>query len=182
MKIDYTIDENDFLIYQLFTASKSPKITKTRKMSKFRLPIFLIIIGVLFYFLTQIWYYLIFCSIFGLFWLLLFPKWEKNYYKKYFQIYIQENFSNIFGKTITLELTNDFLFSKEKGYENKIMTSELKEITEIPSLILIKLSNGQSLIIPKNQIPDIKLLKSHLQELASYINIDYIVNDKWKWR
>jgi hypothetical protein len=47
MKIEYTLEKVDFLKYQLYAASKSASIIKSRKKSRLLLPIVYFVLGVL---------------------------------------------------------------------------------------------------------------------------------------
>lgn len=54
MTIEYKIDETDFLIHQLFVASKSERIQKKRQRSKVKLPLIYIAFGLIFLFQDKV--------------------------------------------------------------------------------------------------------------------------------
>jgi len=175
MEYKYTLDEQDFLDFQLFTASQSLRITKKRKQQWFLLTALPILLAVYFFMQNNITLTNYFGSIallFGVF----YPRYFKWRYKKHYQSYNKENYSKSFGKSIVLEIHLDYIFSKDQTGEGKINHSEIERIDEIQRLILIKISNGNSLVIPKEQI-NISSLKHDLKRLNFTIN-RYL---DWKW-
>jgi hypothetical protein len=62
------------------------------------------------------------------------------------------------------------------------LTTETDEIIEISTLILIRLKSGQSLIIPKLKIDNIEDVRAFLKSLADSLNINYLIEDDWKWK
>ena len=181
MTIDYKIDENDFLTYQLYTASKSEQTIKRRERTKVIIPVFYLLLGFFFFWNEYSLFGVVFV-ILGILWFFMYPIWEKRRYIKHFKIFIKENYKERLGKIVTLELTNGYIFAKDNGSESKVLTTELEEICEIPTTILIKLKSGQSFILPKDKISNIDSLTSRLMALADYLKIKYEVNDKWAWK
>lgn len=181
MTIDYKIDENDFLTHQLYIASQSDQIKKKRQRSKIRVPLIYITCGLILIFLDDYSMGITFFIIAPL-WYILYPIWEKKHYIKHFKGFINENYKDRIGKTTTLEINNEYMISKDNGSESKVLTSELEEITEIPTTILMRLKNGHSLILPKDKINDLDALTSRLKELATHLNINYKIDDKWEWK
>lgn len=180
MTINYKLNENDFLTYQLFIASQSKRIQKKRKRSKVLIPMVYSAIALLFYFQNS-YSMSIFFLIISVLWFFVYPLWEKQHYLKHYQGFIQENYKDRCGRTVTLELTNDFILAQDNGSESKVLTTELQEICEIPTAIYIKLNGGQAFILPKNEFTNLNDLKTQLNELATHLNIGYVTNHKWKW-
>ncbi|MNE30090.1 hypothetical protein D3C80_1235900 [compost metagenome] len=71
---------------------------------------------------------------------------------------------------------------KENGNEGKIQLEELEAINEIPSIILLGLKGGQSLIIPRQEIVNTPGLIIELKELALKLNIPYKTDPDWVWK
>lgn len=181
MTIDYKIDENDFLTHQLFLVSKSDRIRKRRLKSKVIVPLIYFALG-LFFFIVNNYLMATLFIIIGILWFLLYPLWERQHYIKHYLGHIKENYKNRLGKTATLELSNDFIVAKDDGSESKVLTSEVEEISEIPSTIFIRLKGGQSFILPKDKITDIENVSTRLKELATHLKIKYDIDDKWEWK
>jgi ABC-type multidrug transport system fused ATPase/permease subunit len=181
MTIDYKIDENDFLTYQLYVASKSDRIKKKRLRSKVILALIYFAFGLLFLFEDNFSMTIIF-FILGIFLFFIYPLWERRHYIKHYQGFIKENYKERLGRTGTLEFNNDFILAKDNGSESKVLTIELEEIIEIPTTILVRLKGGQSFILPKDKIANIDNVKTKLKELATYLKIKYDIDEKWEWK
>lgn len=181
MTIDYNLDENDYLTHQLFVASKSDRIKKRRLRSKGIVPLIYIVIGLVFLFEDKFVLTISF-FIFALLWFFIYPLWERQYYVKHYKGFIKDNYKARLGKSLTLDFNNDFILAKDNVSESKVLTTELKEIDEIPSLIFVRLKGGQSFILPKNKIANIDEVRLCLKELATYLQINYNIDEDWKWK
>lgn len=181
MTINYKIDENDFLTYQLYNASKSKHIKKTRWRNKVILPIIYFAFGLLFLFGDKISLSIVFFTT-GILWFFIYPFWERRRYIKHYQRFIIENYQNRLGKIASLEFSNEFILAKDNSSESKTLTTEIEEINEIPTTIFVKLKNGQSFILPKSKIENMEEVVTRLKELARYLEINYNINEKWEWK
>ncbi len=181
MTINYKIDENDFLSYQLFAASKSDRIRKKRLRSKVTVLLIYAALGLLFFYQEEIFLTIVLFLI-GLLWFFIYPIWERSRYVKHYQGFIRENYQGRFGRIANLEFSNDYIIAKENGNEGKILTTELEEINEIPTAIFVRLKGGQSIIIPKDKITNIDNVKVFLKELAANLKIKYNAEENWKWK
>jgi hypothetical protein len=181
MTIDYKIDENDFLTHQLFVASKSERIRKKRHRNKIIVPILYTALGLLFFFQDNYPITMLLFA-FGALWFFIYPIWERQHYVKHYQGFIKENYKERLGRIATLEFSNEFILAKDNGSESKVLTTELKEICEIPTTIFVRLKGGQSLILPKDKISNVDKVKERLKELAIYLNIKYDIDETWEWK
>ncbi len=177
MKLEYKIEENDFLDFQLFTASKSERINKKKKNGWLSLTIGAIIVGVYFY-LNQNILMAIYFGLVSLACGLFYPKYFKWRYKKHYKAYITENYSKRFGLTEIIEINDDFILSKDKTGEGKIKLAEIEKIDETGNHFFLKVSTGMSLIIPKDRISSPNILRVEFEKLGLKIN-----NERnWKWK
>ena len=181
MIIEYSSDENDFLTHQLFVASKSDRIRKKRRNSRIIGPLIYLALG-LFYIFENLIILAVILFLLAVLWYFIYPLWERRYYIRHYRDFIRENYKERIGKTGTLEIKDEFLLGKSGGSESRVLTSELEEIDEIPTLILIRLKGGQSFLLPKDKIPNIDGVKARLKELASFVKINYNTDDKWEWK
>ncbi len=181
MKIDYTIDENDYLAYQLFLASKSERVRKKRQQTKIIMPILFAVSCFLLLFLGQAWLAILFFGI-GILWFFIYPHWERGHYIKFYKAFIKENYKAKLGSIVTIEFSDDHILVKDYQSETKVLTSEVEDIFEIPSTIFVRLKGGQSIILPKDKIADLDNLKARLKELANHLKIKYDTDEKWEWK
>jgi hypothetical protein len=177
MKLEYTLDADDFLDFQLFTASKSEGIKKKQKRSWRLLTIWAIIVTVYFvvnkdYFLS--FYFALVSIVFGM----LYPKYFRWKYKKYYKKFIRANYAQRFGKPETLEFKKDSLFSKDIIGEGEVKLSEVVQLDETGNHFFIMMNNGSSFIIPKNKIGNIERLKEEFESRGLTVHNDL----NWSWK
>ena len=181
MTFEFKIDENDYLIYQLFVASKSESVKKKRRRNKIIMPILYLALGAFVFYQNNHLMGILFC-VFAVLWFFIYPLWERNNYIRHYKNFIKENLKDGFGKSAFLEISNEHIFVKDEFSEAKISTSEIEEIYEIPTTIFIRMKAGKTFILPKDKIAEIKSLKSVLTELSNFLKINYISDENWKWK
>lgn len=181
MTINFKIEKNDFLIHQLYLASKSQRIKKKRLRSRVLVPIIYIGLGLVFLYGNN-YFPMSLVFTFSILWFLFYPVWERKRYINYYKEFIEENYKERLGRISVLTFENDFIDVKEDGIESKIATKEIEEIVEIPSLLLIRFKTGQSFVLPKDKISDLDKLRERLKELTTYLNIKYTIEEKWEWK
>lgn len=181
MTVEYSIDEKDYLTFQLFTASQSELISKRRFRAKTIPPVIYVVLGCV----MIVYQRLDFTIIFGLLavvWYLFYPLREKRLYKDNYEKFIRQNLKDKFGQKATLTIGAQHLVNKDEIGENRIKLTEIAMINEIPELILIKLKQGQTFILPKNKISDADALRIKLKDLADELGIVYRNEYEWRWK
>jgi len=176
MKIEYKIEENDFLDFQLFAASKSKRIMKKKKIERFFLTIGSLI-GSIYFYLQQNITMTIYFVVIAIISVLFYPKYFNWRYKKHYKNYIKDNYQKRFGQVENIEITEEYIYSKDKTGEGKIKLKEINEVNETPNHFFLKISTGMSLIIPKREIKNIDLLKIKINK----IGLNIIDELSWKW-
>lgn len=180
MTITFNIQEKDLVTLQLFLASTSDIIRKKRQKNKYIIPVFYVLIALVGIATGQKIAAISFLSG-AVLWILLYPLWERKNYRKYFTTFIREHMKNRFGNVLSIEITNEFLLTREHENENKTPTSEIEMIQEIRELLLIRLKGGTTFFIPKEQITELGQLKNRLQKLANHLKVEYAIDEKWEW-
>jgi len=181
MEISYSLSEENYLNHQLFHASESMIIRKRRFRSKYIFPLVYLLLGIFLYAVKSPVLGYIFGGL-GIVWFFLYPFYETGAYVKQYKKLIKENFSESINKTVNLTLDDTHLRLVEGVSEAKIDYSEIKQIAEIPHEILIKISNGNTIIIPKNQISNLESVAKKLEEIADKLQIDYLDYSQWRWK
>jgi hypothetical protein len=181
MRIEYTLNKVDFLEYQLFAASKSDRIIKSRKNSRIRLPIVYFILGLLLFILSDLIFALIFIGV-GVAWYLLQPSFMKNRYIRHFEKYIDENYKNRLGKLVALVFEDEYILASDYIGEGKLKIKEIAEINEIKDYIFLKFTSGESLIVPKNRISNLNELNSVLSKIIAELRIKQDIDLDWNWK
>lgn len=177
MIIKYKIHEQDFLDFQLFTASKSDRINKKKKNDWILLTFGSIAIAFYFY-LSENIAMTIYCGIVALVCGFFYPKYFKWRYKKHYKAYIKENYSKRFGQDETLEIFNDCISSKDKIGEGKINLSEIERVNETNNHFFLKISTGLSILIPKRELDSVEKLREKFKDIGLSINDE----KSWTWK
>jgi hypothetical protein len=177
MTLEYKINEQDFLDFQLFTASKSDRINKKKRNGWILLTLGSIVIA-FYFFLSENIAMTIYFGLVAIVCGLFYPKYFKWRYKKHYKTYIQENYSKRFGQIEYLEINSDYIFSKDKTGEGKINLSEIERVDETDNHFFLKISTGMSLLIPKSELGNIDKLREKFKEIGLIINDE----TKWSWK
>ena len=181
MLFEFTLDENDFLTFNLFVASQSERIRKRRFRSRLAAPIVQAAFGLVFLFDHKILPGILFLAIAPV-WYFVYPLWEKKYYLRSYKAFIRENMGALINKTVSLEFTDGFILAKEGGNEGKIPFSEIDRINEISSAIFIRLKGGKAFIVPKDRISNPEALRTILKEIVSASQVAYETAEQWQWK
>lgn len=172
MTIKYSLEKNDYLEYYLFYISKKKSIIEIRK--KNRNSLFLLYLLLVFIFLLAHYYIAsIIVIIVGIVFYFYYPKYIKKKYRERYEVAIDEELKNNFGKPLSLTFCEDFIEDINEISETKYWHKGLEEINEISDYYFIKLLSGGSLILPKRFIPDHLEFQSYISNLAEKLNISY---------
>lgn len=181
MILEYTLDENDFLQHQLFTASKTNEIKKQRLKSWGIVTAALFCLGLLFLdkedkFLT--YYFLGF----GLLSLLFYPIYQRSSYRKHYLKFIRDTYKNRFGQVSRISFNQNYLEMSSSDSESKINYEAFEEVNEIGEYIFLKLKSGGSLILPKYKIENIEKTKEEIMNISKRYNLKENCELTWKWK
>lgn len=180
MELKYSLDENDYLQYQLYAASKSKNIKAQRSRTFIMMIATFALLSYMVYSPGDSLSYLT-MTFFGM--LLILYKWyEKKRYSNHYRKNIAENYKERFGLISTLTFTENQIIEENKLGESKINYESLSEINEIQDYYFLKLITGQSLIIPKKVIPNQSDFTLKLEEIKNRFNLENNVELDWKWK
>jgi hypothetical protein len=179
--VEYPLQADDYLQYQLYVASKSKRIQKKRKNSKIGLPIIYIFFSIVIYFYSNSLLSFLFIAI-AIAWYFLYPVWEKHHYIKHYKDFIDENYKANKEEKIVLEVNETYLFIKNNGSESKVNCSEIATITELNQYLYIHLNSGQTLIVPKSRTNNLDELIATLKLIEKKYSIEYKTEPNWEWK
>ncbi|WP_248722313.1 YcxB family protein [Seonamhaeicola sp. ML3] len=177
MKLEYTLDEDDFIQYHLFVASNSESIKKRRLIMRFLIPSIYLVFAFLEYSKGKTTLSIIFLVL-SIIWFILYPIYTKYRYRKHYIKSVNNNYKNSFFKPIKLEVTSDLIITEDFTGETKTKISEIKSLTEIKETFFLNITTNASIIIPKRGIKNINHFKEEFVKLA--IPIENKLNWKWK--
>lgn len=183
MIIEYSLEEQDFLINQLYIASKSDSIKKKRQRNRIMVPIVYFLLAISTFMLQKtVSSWAIALLALGILWYFFYPMWAKRRYVNHYKAHINEHYHERMGIPVTLEIQDDYLLAKDRSTESKISAEELAEILEIPSLIMIRLKNRLAFPLPKDRLANLDAVRARLQELTNHLNIKYDIDNEWEWK
>jgi hypothetical protein len=180
MEFNYSLSLNDFLQYQLYTASKSKRVKIQNRKSLLLLSV--ILIGTCFlpyhhknYIGTSISIILIPVS------LILYSIYLRYHYRKHYEKFIKDVYKNKVGKMALIVFLEDHIETSDETGESKINNSNLEEINETGEYLFLKLKTGESIIFPKSKIENLDLLRTELSRISNAYHLNSNVDLNWKW-
>ena len=155
MKLTYSLNLNDFLQYQLYTASRNRIIKNQRLRGYIFFILFLITLSFISFsdyekptfFVTLLIAAVLLC---------IYPLYVRRYYYNHYKKSANENFKNKAEKEGNLSINDDY--------------------------ILLWDETGESIIFPKNKIENFDALQERLNALAEKYNLIQTKDLNWKWR
>lgn len=182
MKIEFILSKEDLLQLQLFMASQSEQVIKSRKKSKWRVPIVYVVLGLVLTFTTDKLFGIVFSAI-GILWFFFYPGYLAKRYVRVYKKSIEENYLNRMNKP-PVELTFNDEFIEEIDYqgESKLKIKEIVRIDEVRDYCFLKFTSGSWLVIPLNQLSDKDIFIDYLKNMAATNGIVYETNMEWKWK
>lgn len=181
MKVAYSISAEDYLTFQLFSASQSAEVKNRRSRSRYLFSLINLAIGV--YFIAD-HNMLLGCTflVFAVIWYFITPAMQKNAYEKRYAEYIKKHFYNRFDKPATLEIDDYTITSTDPVSTGKVGTDEIQAVYEIQQATYIKFRDGKSFILPKSRITNYTEMTQQLEILAESKGFVYRKNLDWKWK
>jgi len=175
-----TLDKDDFLRYQLYTASKSKRIRNKRIRTWILLTVSFLVLGLAMRQNTDrfLSYYFIGFSIITL---IFYPIYQRRQYKKHYEKHIKENYANRIGVESELGFEDGFIVSVGDNQEGKIKLTEIQEINEISENLFVKIKTGESVIIP-SRFSEYDNLKKQLIDLVEPLGVVWNNQLDWKWK
>ena len=114
---------------------------------------------------------------------IVFPVYSRWRYKQHYRKHVNTNFSKSFGHEASVEFLDEHFLTKDDfNSESKVSNSQIESINELPEHFLIRLNNGQCLILPKHKIAQLEKLRAELLELGKKIGHELTDNTNWKWK
>lgn len=177
-----TLDENDYLTYQLYYASKSPRVKRARIRSWISITVAFACLSYLFYKYNISFLEIYFLIATGLS-LILFPFYSRWRYKEHYLKYVRDTYKNKFGEDDNdIDFDDDTVIIKGKGSEVKVNKSEIEEVDEIRDFYFIKTRIGLILIISKTKSNDIEKINNEIRSMVETQGLKHNIELDWKWR
>ncbi|TFF40894.1 YcxB family protein [Mucilaginibacter psychrotolerans] len=178
MIVQTVLQEEDYLTYLLYSASKNKRSKANRRRSWLVLSFgFFALAFVLRYQNEFLAYWFLFC---GIITLIFFPLYQRYSYKKHYQKFLMDKLGYRIDKESIIDFGSDIIETKDAGGESKIYTTELSEINEISTHYFVRLKSGDALVIPKAAVSS-----SFVNDLLTIFqnpNIHVTQELGWRWK
>lgn len=181
MDFSFLYDKEALLEFQLYLASKSATIKKSRNRNRLLLTVVLLFMGAMYIYRTQYPYAAVFIGM-AVLWYLAYPKLGGRIYKKHFTKFVDSSYANRLGEEVKLSFGEHELSIEEKGSTAGFAYEEFAEMAEIPSSFLIKLKTDMVIVIQKNATVSQEEIAAFLDRLSKQLNISFSNNTNWKWQ
>ena len=122
MRLEYNLNENDYLQHQLFTASKTDRIKKQRRKSWLLVSVTFFIISLLSYKNEDKFPFYGFI-IMGIISFIFYPIYLRNYYRKHYQKFIKDTYKNRFGENSVIQFFENEILTNDSNSESKVKYS-----------------------------------------------------------
>ncbi|MEO6133064.1 MAG: YcxB family protein, partial [Saprospiraceae bacterium] len=162
MTYEFVPDEKDYLTYLYYVTTKSQKVRKKRAMNKLVI-LFLYFIAGLFLYNSQGPVNA------GIFFLLCLPVYflygyfEKRQYLRHFTKYIKANYNQELGVPSTIDLDDEGISIAVGDTKTKMSWTEIAQINETGSMLLIEENNQNAIVIPKQKTANVDELIAKLK-------------------
>ncbi|WP_405246874.1 YcxB family protein [Cellulophaga sp. Asnod2-G02] len=176
MKLEFVLEEKDFVDYHLFSISENKNAKKIERIGKYVLVGFFIYFGLNLYNSDNIELAILF-GILAILSILFFNKLYKSRMLKHQSKIVRNSYAKRIGEKENIEFTSDYLITEDKTGQGKTKLSEIECVNEVPNNFFIKLSNGSSFIVSKKGLENLDQLKNEWKAL----NISIIEHLDWKW-
>lgn len=181
MQLTYTLEEKDYLNFQLYHVSANKDVKKQRRNTQI---IVSIAVGLL-----------------GLFFLLFGERWEGVYFligtipvyylcrfysSILYRFSIKKHIANIYRKTtprqVSLSILDGKLKYSERGLTSNYMFSDILSITNTRKYLFFRFSETSFIILPKRELIDVSYVVNHIRDEAKKSGINFSEKTSWKWR
>ncbi|WP_126972646.1 hypothetical protein [Gynurincola endophyticus] len=171
----YTITEDQLLIAKLYNTSTNPSIKKRRLLSWLMIPVLYGVLGYIFWANgSEKMVYFFFA--FSFLWILLYPFWEGNRFKKSYKNGLKRSSKDILDKDNVITFGDQITIVSGEQTENYTY-QELNQLVAIKNYVLFLFPKERTIAVPHEKMPD-----EILQFLQKEKSIPLTVRPGWKWR
>lgn len=157
MEITYSLTEDDFLTFQMYSSGESKHQKKKRMRGRFLVPVMWSLIALYFFSSYDQVLGCVFLF-FSVVWIVFYPAYSKWLHVRHFKSHIKENCRGKLDFEMVMRLEDEGLCSSGGDCEGTLRYSGIEELIELESLYLIRLKQSMALLLPRGRIN-----KDHLE-------------------
>lgn len=151
MELHYSLKEEDFLAFQLFTAANSKTISRKR----IRGHVLLTAGAALFALLNLLEQKLVLTLYFGATALLtglFYPRYFRWRYKRHYLNHIREHYQNRIGTPFTLRIEEGMLYATDPVGSSTVSLDQVNRVDVLSEQVLVHLNSGVAVIVPRSAL------------------------------
>jgi len=185
MKLEYIIEKESLLTYQLYFASQSSRITRQRRIARFLISGLFLVLAPLYALVESFFGAVLFASL-GVLWLFFYPYYSRWRFRGHYERHIDDALRGMINRNVAISLDSDeanaetILVLEDESARTQIKLDHIESIVRIPGYVLLMLRTGQGITLPENQLgKDLETLMKKLTDLA---DISVLEKPAWKWK
>lgn len=178
LELHFKLTKEDYLNFQLYAASRNPRIKKQRLRGRIFASLLFLIFGITTLVIDSFLKYIYFSATIFVFF--LYPLYTKWFYKRHFRKYIEQTFDPD-NDSITLLFSDSALEAKDKKATSSMKLQDLLSFTETSDYFYLQVSKAVYFILPKERVPA-EEVRIYLQDRSKALNIPYKEELDWKWK
>jgi uncharacterized membrane protein len=185
MQLQFKLEEQDFLNFQLYCGDKSRDFFNFRFKYILNLTIFYVVVNIFlfinksfFYFNENIPYYFTVMSIISLLYCYFF--YSKIYYKKNIIKNLDKLYEQNIDKISTIQFEKEKIIKTDSYSKYETEYNSIEFIEELKDYFYFKIKSGVRIIVPKSSFQSVENYKT-LKDLILAHNILLINEKEWKW-
>lgn len=181
MKIDYTLREDDYLKYQLYTVAHSKQARKRRQRIQIFLPVAYLLLGASFLLLDNQIAAIVFGAV-AVLWYFLVPFYIRKRYVKVYQKFNAEKYTESFNQPLSIEIRNEVLHLTNPKAESDIKYDAIAEIIDLGTHYLIKFTMGSVAILPINKEVGRNIWDEFVKKVVEKSGKSVYDKKDWVWK
>lgn len=175
MKFEYTLQEEDYLSFQLYTAQQRPRFYLRQKNGRFFLAMIFATMGIYFGYSKE-WGMVAYFSLLTIVIFLFYPRYFRWRQKMHYLRFVRQHYRSAFNAVETFERSGKTVKLSNQTGEGILPQDELESWVETGQHFYILLKSSSGLVIPKAQVEEDAFRK----ELMA-LNLSHTEHLNWKW-
>lgn len=180
MELNYTLQEEDYIVFNLYHTSKNLQIKKQRIRSWVVIAVCFVVIT---YFAHQNMNIelLNIVPIFVIF-LILYPFALRSSQRKSITRAVEANYGDAYSKEAFVIIGNNYIETSDKRGLTRANIPYINGLVEIGDYFFIKLTGLNYIIIPKRHYEDVDFIRKKMMDISNQHNLPFDIELDWKWK
>lgn len=181
MKINYQLTAEDYLKFQLYTASRSKQVKARRMLSRILWPVVFLGIGIYFA-VESVWAGAGILAGIAVLWFLIYPAYSRYFFKNHFRKEIKERYSENLDKMLSVEDKASELHMVSPQGELTVKYSSISEINDLGTHYLIMFDTGTVAVLPIGREVGRNIWDDFIKQLALKSGKSVYDKKDWEWK